>query len=91
MTRSKPVLSISLCMALALPANATSQNFGILDSDGDGQLSKNELTYAFGILNAERLLAHGDQNADGLLTVREIRSSRDDGESNSGGYNPTDD
>ena len=78
-------------MALALPANATSQNFGILDSDGDGQLNKNELTYAFGMLNAERLLASGDQNADGVLSVSEVRSSRDDGESNSGGHNANDD
>ena len=81
MTRSKLLLSTSLCMALALPAYAQSRSFSQVDSNGDGQLDRSELASVFGTRNANRILSRSDGNGDGVLSVQEVRISRDDDES----------
>ncbi|MGC1504012.1 MAG: hypothetical protein WA782_07695, partial [Sulfitobacter sp.] len=81
MTRSKLLLSTSLCTALALPAFAESRSFSQVDTNGNRQLERIEIAAAFGARSADRMLSRQDRNGDGALSVTEVRSSRSDSES----------
>ena len=78
MKLSQLLLTTSLCAATALPVYAQGRGFNSIDTDNDGMLSLIELEAAFGAEQAQRILARDDDDGDGMLTRREVRSSNDD-------------
>lgn len=57
----------------AAPASAQSASFRAVDTNSDGVLSQSELVAAFGREGANRLLRSTDHNADGRITIPELR------------------
>jgi hypothetical protein len=78
MKLSQLLLTTSLCAVTALPVYAQGRSFSSIDTDNDGRLSLTELTDAFGSNVAQRILGRDDDDEDGYLTRREVRSSDDE-------------
>ena len=78
MKLSQLLLTTSLCAVTALPVYAQGRSFSSIDTDNDGRLSLTELTDAFGSNAAQQILGRDDDNGDGFLTRREVRSSDDE-------------
>lgn len=76
----KTILSAVLFAAttLAGTAGADPVRFSVLDRDGDGRLSRAELSRGFGPDGARAYLRATDRDRDGLVTIRELRASDDD-------------
>lgn len=74
----KILITTSLCTVLALPGQAQQVTFGSIDTNNDGQLSREELEGVFGTEGADNVLGNQDKNKDGFITVDEAVSGDDE-------------
>ena len=73
------ILSMILSPALAIAAAAQSEPFEMADTDGDGVLTQEEISAAFGADLVSRILAAEDANGDGALTRAEAENALAEG------------
>ncbi|SMX24699.1 EF hand [Boseongicola aestuarii] len=78
MKLSQLLLTTSICAVVAMPAFAQARSFADVDTDGNGELSLEELKEAFGNAGANSILVRNDRDGDGAVTVAEIKISKDD-------------
>ena len=78
MKLSQLLLTTSICAVVAMPAFAQARSFADVDTDGNGELSLEELKEAFGNAGANSILVRNDRDGDGAVTVAEIKISQDD-------------
>ena len=78
MKLSHLLLTTSLCAVAAGPLMAQSRTFSSIDTNGDRQLSLEELENAFGRRGAKGIINRSDLDGDGLVSASEIQVSQDD-------------
>ena len=78
MKLSHLLLTTSLCAVAAGPLMAQSRTFSSIDTNGDRQLSFEELEDAFGRRGARGIIGRSDLDGDGFVSAPEIQVSQDD-------------
>ncbi len=78
MKLSHLLVTTSLCAIAAGPLMAQSRTFSSIDTNGDQQLSFEELEDAFGRRGARSIISQSDLDGDGLVSASEIQVSQDD-------------